>query len=277
LFNCFQLQAAWAGGSMKSKARRRQAGGHLPAPVYWHQCIGPGAWSPTADGLLPVVCCLFSSRHLVCRKAGTMSEAESELSLVDRAVAGDRVALSQLLLLHFDVLHRHVESRISQQLQGLIRADDILQQTFVRAAQAIGTFRPRRRGAFRAWLRTIADNLVRDAEKRRRRERRLPARPVSQPALSGTLPGVLEQLAGSTTSPSRRYARGEAVRTMQAALSGLPADQRDVLRRRYLQGQSFDEIAAATGRTHDAVRGLCYRARQNVRAMMGRSSLYFTS
>ncbi len=208
-----------------------------------------------------------------------MSEAESELSLVDRAVAGDRVALSQLLLLHFDVLHQHVESRISQQLQGLIRADDILQQTFVRAAQAIGTFRPQRGGAFRAWLRTIADNLVRDAEKRRRRERRLPAcvRPVAQPALSGTMPGALEQLAGSTTSPSRRYARGEAVRTMQAALSGLPADQRDVLRRRYLLGQSFDQIATATGRTHDAVRGLCYRARQNVRAMMGRSSLYFTS
>ena len=75
-----------------------------------------------------------------------MSGAESELSLIDRAVAGDRVALSQLLLLHFDVLHQHVESRISHRLQGLMRADDILQQTFVRAAQAISTFEPRHRG-----------------------------------------------------------------------------------------------------------------------------------
>ena len=56
-----------------------------------------------------------------------------------------------------------------------MRADDVLQQTFVRAAQAIGTFEPRHADAFRGWLRTIADNLVRDAEKRRRRERRFPA------------------------------------------------------------------------------------------------------
>ena len=144
-----------------------------------------------------------------------MSGAESELSLIDRAVAGDRVALSQLLLLHFDGLHQHVESRISHRLQGLMRADDILQQTFVRAAQAIGTFEPRHPDAFRGWLRTIADNLVRDAEKRRRRERRFPAFlwRMSGGDPPGTTPGVMDQLAGSMTSPSRRVQRGEAVRT----------------------------------------------------------------
>jgi RNA polymerase sigma-70 factor (ECF subfamily) len=208
-----------------------------------------------------------------------MSGAESEISLIDRAVSGDQVALSQLLLQHFDLLHQHVESRISHRLQGLMRADDILQQTFVRAAQAIGTFEPRHPDAFRGWLRTIADNLVRDAEKRRRREKRFPAFlwRVTGGDPPGTTPGVMDQLAGSITSPSRRAQRSEAVRTMQAALAGLPEDQRDVLRRRYLLGQSFDQIAAATGRTRDAVRGLCYRARQNVRAVMGRSSLYFSN
>jgi RNA polymerase sigma-70 factor, ECF subfamily len=207
-----------------------------------------------------------------------MSGVESESALISRAVAGDRVALSQLLLLYFDELHQHVESRISHRLQGLVRADDILQQTFVRAAQAVGTFEPRHADAFRGWLRTIADNLVRDAEKRRRRERRFPAFlwRVAGGEPPGTTPGVVEQLPGSMTSPSRRFARSEAVRAMQAALAGLPEDQREVLRRRYLLGQSFDQIAAATGRTRDAVRGLCYRARQNVRAVMGRSSLYFT-
>ena len=208
-----------------------------------------------------------------------MSGVESELSLINRAVAGDRVALSQLLLLHFDVLHQHVESRISHRLQGLMRADDILQQTFVRAAQAISSFEPRHPEAFRGWLRTIADNLVRDAEKRRRRERRFPAFPwrAAGGDAQDATPGAMDQVAGSMMSPSRRVQRSEAVRTMQAALAELPEDQREVLRRRYLVGQSFDQIAAATGRTRDAVRGLCYRARQNVRAVMGRSSLYFSS
>jgi RNA polymerase sigma-70 factor, ECF subfamily len=202
----------------------------------------------------------------------------SEPELIQRAVTGDRVALAQLLLLHYDALHAHVESRISHRLQGLMRADDVLQQAFVRAAQAIGTFQPRQADSFRGWLWKIADNLLRDAEKRRRRERRFPAFLWRRSGgdLPDATPGVLDQIPGSMTSPSRHAQLSEAVRTMQAALAGLPEDQRDVLRRRYLFGQSIDQIAAATGRTRDGVRGLCYRARQNVRAVMGRSSLYFT-
>lgn len=203
----------------------------------------------------------------------------SESALIERAVGGDRVALSQLLLLHYDALHQHVEARISHRLQGLMRADDVLQQTFVRAAQAIGTFELRHADAFRGWLRAIADNLVRDAEKRRRRERRFSAffwRGAADGSGGGT-PGMIEHMPDCLTSPSRYAQRSEAVRSMQAALAQLPEDQRDVLRRRYLLGQSIEQIAVATGRTHHAVRGLCYRARQNVRAAMGRSSLYFTN
>ncbi|MHB0956953.1 MAG: sigma-70 family RNA polymerase sigma factor [Pirellulaceae bacterium] len=207
-----------------------------------------------------------------------MSGAELESSLLDRAVAGDRAALSQLLLVHFDDLHQHVESRISPRLQGLMRADDILQQTFLRAAQAIGTFEPRHGGAFRGWLRTISDNLVRDAEKRRRRERRFPVflRPVGAGDAEGSAPQAMDQLPGSMTSPSGRVQRHEAVRCLQAALAELPEDQREVLRRRYLLGQSLDEIANATARTRGAVRGLCFRGRQNLRTVMGQSSLYFS-
>ncbi len=101
-----------------------------------------------------------------------MSTVENESQLIDEAIAGDRASLAQLLLLHYDSLLRHVAGRISRELQGLLRAEDILQQCFVRAANSIGSFENRHAGAFRGWLRTIADNLLRDAEKRRRRERR---------------------------------------------------------------------------------------------------------
>ncbi len=70
---------------------------------------------------------------------------------------------------------------------------------------------------------------------------------------------------------------GENVRSMKSAMLLLPEDQREVLRRRYFLGESLDEIAAATGRSKDAVRGLCFRARRNLRCAMGRSSLYFTN
>ena len=200
-----------------------------------------------------------------------MSAVDSESELVRRAIAGDRTSLSQLLLIHYDELHRHIESRISPNLQGLVRADDLLQQTFVRAAQAIGSFEYRHDDALRGWLRTIADNLLRDAEKRRRRERR------ELPAGDSAAEPALNRLIGAHTSPSRRVQRWESIHSMKMAMTQLSTDQQDILRRRYLQGHSLDQIAAATGRTKDAVRGLCFRARKNLRAVMGRSSLYFSS
>jgi RNA polymerase sigma-70 factor (ECF subfamily) len=207
-----------------------------------------------------------------------MSGADDPSTPLDRVLAGDRAALVQLLLDYYDELRQHVESRISPRLQGLVRADDVMQQTFVRAVQGLSGCEFRSLGAFRGWLRTIADNLVRDAEKRRRRERRLPAF-VQQwfAADSADQPHQeADQLPGSMTSPSGHVQRREAVQRMQAALADLPDDQREVVRRRYLLGQSLDEIAEATGRTRAAVRGLCFRGRQSLRVAMGRSSLYFS-
>jgi DNA-directed RNA polymerase specialized sigma24 family protein len=44
---------------------------------------------------------------------------------------------------------------------------------------------------------------------------------------------------------------------MRAALATLPDDQREVIDRHYLQGESHAQIALAMGRTKDAIRGLC--------------------
>jgi RNA polymerase sigma-70 factor (ECF subfamily) len=180
-----------------------------------------------------------------------------------------------LLLLHYDDLNRHVSSRISKNLQGLVRADDILQMTFVRAAHAITSFRQQHDGAFRGWLRTIANNLVRDAEKRRRRERRLPALPKNLIGPRSSV-AMLDGMIAAQTTPGRKVQRRENVRRLQAALAGLPDDQREVVQRRYLRGQTLEQIAEATGRTKGAVRSICYRARKNLRNRMGRSSLYFS-
>ena len=82
---------------------------------------------------------------------------------------------------------------------------------------------------------------------------------------------------GAHTSPSHRVQRGESIDAMKLAMAHLPGDQQEIVQRRYLQGQSLDQIAEETGRTKDAVRGLCFRARKNLRAVMGRSSLYFSN
>ena len=206
-----------------------------------------------------------------------MSVGDNESELWRQAATGDRAALSELLLLHYDGLQRYLAARIPAELQRLLDPDDVLHQTFVRAAQSLSTFEPQHPGAVGAWLRTIAENLVKDAEKRGRRERRAVASPSPPPSGSGSSwAALVERLAGDGTTASAPLHQRESIRRLQAALASLPADQREVIQRHYLQDQSLDQIAQALNRSKDAIRGICYRARGNLRALMGKSSLYFS-
>lgn len=208
-----------------------------------------------------------------------MSERHAESDLLRQVAAGDRAALSELLLVHYDSLRRHIDRRIDGDLQGIVTSDDILHQTVVRAAQGIRSYEARGERAFLAWLKTIADNLLKDAHKRRRRERRA-AEPTTMPVSHGagsSWAALVERIIGDATTPSVVGQRQENVGRIRAALACLPTDQRDVLERHYLQDQSLDQIATALGVTKDSIRGLCYRAKKNLRALMGRCSLYFST
>ena len=70
--------------------------------------------------------------------------------------------------------------------------------------------------------------------------------------------------------------RQDNIACMQDALANLPEEQREVIRLHYLQDQSILQVAEGMNRTPDAVRGLCYRARKNLRTLMGQSSQYFS-
>jgi RNA polymerase sigma-70 factor (ECF subfamily) len=210
-----------------------------------------------------------------------MSDGFSESTLIQHAVEGDRVALSQLLLNHYADLQRQIAHQLSQQAIELVSSEDILQQTFVRAALGIAHFEPRANGSFRAWLATIAGNLVRDAQKRRRRERRA-APPqenlaADESCVSGLAGRGIDRLARDSTSPSMRVHKRDNAQRMREALECLPPEQREVIQRHYLQHQSLDQIAAAMHRSKDAVRGINHRARRALRSLLGHSSRFFTT
>ena len=204
-----------------------------------------------------------------------MSVGHLESELLHQAAEGDRAALSQMLLLHYDSLQRHVAWRISGEIEHLVSADDILHQTMVRAAQGIGKFQPRHEGAFLAWLKTIAGNLIRDAQKKKRRERRAPAQDGQNQGSSWA--AMVDKLAGEGSTPSVKTQQHDNARRLRAALAALPDDYRQVIERHYLQEQSLDEIAQAMGGTKGAIRAMCYRARKRLRELMGRSSMYFSN
>ena len=205
-----------------------------------------------------------------------MTDTATQQTLLDRSLAGDAAATEQLLLLNYEWLSRCVERQIPSDLQGLINAEDVLQETFVRVFRSIRRFRPQANASFAGWLKTIAEHQLIDLMKRRRRERLVSGelRNGANQIRESHLGNLIEQIADDDGSPPRGAMLGEVQRLLPVAVAGLPEDQRTVLQLLYMEGRSLDEVAQAMGRSTDAVRGLCHRARKQLRADLLRLSSY---
>lgn len=127
------------------------------------------------------------------------------------------------------------------------RAEDVVQQTFVKAYDAMGAGAAEL--ALRPWLYRIAHNTALNA---------LRDRGLRHEALHENIDGV-EQ-------PDQALERAQGLRAVLAAVQALPERQRDAMVLRELEGRSYDEIALVLGVTGGAVRQLLNRARHSVRA-----------
>jgi RNA polymerase sigma-70 factor (ECF subfamily) len=208
-----------------------------------------------------------------------MSDAEEERELITKATSGDRVALEHLLLTYYTRLSDYIAPKLPTSHQGVLAAEDILQQTFVQVFRDIESFEPRSDYSFFAWLKTIAEHRLQDAVKALKRKkrggdhRRVQGQADRQ---ASSVADLADMLSAGSHTPSRSIARREAVQAVQVAISSLPNDQREAIRLRFLGANSLEETAAAMNRTPDAVRGLIHRAKQALRESMGRSSLWFS-
>ena len=205
-----------------------------------------------------------------------MCGIETEPELIQRALAGDRDALEQLLLSYYDRLGRRIGRKVPSDLQGLVCADDVLQQTYVRVFRAIHRFKAHSEYSFYGWICTIADRLLADGIKRRRRERLARGQNASadESERDDSARSIVEQVVSRHTAPLRGAIRQEIKRVLPLAMESLPEDQREVLELRYLQELSLEEVAEAMGRTTDAIRGLSHRARKKLHDVLIRLTAY---
>jgi len=184
---------------------------------------------------------------------------------LEQAVAGDESALIRLLEEAGPELHADLETRIGARFRGLVEADDVFQVTCLEAFLRIRSFVPAGEGSFRAWLRRIAENNLRDAIKELERDKRPP--PGKRVVPSGddeSYVAFVERLAATTTTPSRVCARDELRDGVNAALRELPTDYERVLRLYELDGLSAPEVAEAMDRSPGAIRMMLTRARERL-------------
>ena len=182
-----------------------------------------------------------------------MDAGEETRALIDEARTGNRSAFDRVAEAHRERLLSFIRARLGSRLRGRIEAEDLLQDTYVRALEALPRFQWRGEGSVFAWLATIAENRIR-ALGRSPGTRTLPLE--AEPADSGD-------------PPSRGARREERFERLESALDSLSHDHREVVRLARVEGLPIAEVARRMHRTPGAVRHLLLRALERLRTGFG--------
>lgn len=168
-------------------------------------------------------------------------------TLVAKAARGNREA--------FDELVRRYQSRMFQLVRiltsGDAEAEDLVQDTFVRAYRAVGRFRGD--STFRTWLHRIAVNVVRSHAARRKGRGR---------------GDDDEEAIGRVASREDLENAVVRRRMIDQALARLPPDLRLLITLRDVQGLEYREIATITGLPIGTVESRIFRGRRRLRPML---------
>ena len=172
----------------------------------------------------------------------------SETDLVREAQAGSADAFERLYRKH----GRRVYAVCLRMVSDPGRAEELMQDAFVRAWSAIGSFQ--HRSAFGTWLHRLAVNVVLSdmrAEKRR----------LSRELLPGELDEFEREVGGAM--PETRV-------DLERAIAALPSGAKEVLILHDIEGYRYREIAELVGVAEGTVKSQLSRARRLVREALER-------
>jgi len=128
-------------------------------------------------------------------------------------------------------------------------AEDIVQEAFVRALNGFSGYRG---GDARAWLLAIVRNCV-----------------FSSPRPASPYQGLDEEAPDEADTPEAALVRASEIRTVRAAIEGLPEPFRETLVLRELEELSYADISAVTGAPIGTVMSRLSRARSMLAAVLG--------
>jgi len=160
----------------------------------------------------------------------------------------------------FDGLYRRYLDRVYSyafyQLGDHHDAEDATERTFLAALAAIDRFRDEG-STFRAWLFRIAHNAIANSHRARRRR---PTQPITD----------ARQQAAPGADPAGVVARADQQREIRGALARIPAERRQAILLRFVDGLSAREIGAVLDRSEGAARVLLHRALRDLAAELDR-------
>ncbi|MBO5687505.1 MAG: RNA polymerase sigma factor [Alistipes sp.] len=180
----------------------------------------------------------------------------SDQVLLNRYLSGDRSAISQLIDRH----SKRVRDYIRMMVKDHDVADDILQETLIKAVRVIDEGRYADTGKFLSWVLRIAHNQVIDYFRSQKSQRT-----VSE---SDAGYNVLGTLRFAERNVEDRMISEQIEADVRRMIDSLPEEQREVVVMRYYAGMSFQEIADQTEVSINTALGRMRYALINLRKMI---------
>jgi RNA polymerase sigma-70 factor (ECF subfamily) len=186
------------------------------------------------------------------------TDREGDQLLVERARAGDREAFNQLVAKY----QRRLMRLLTRLLNDSAEAEDVVQETFIKAYRALRHFRGD--AAFYTWLYRIAINSAKNVLMGRKRHGTAPAAGKETPPPPRPEPVPDEERLRDINTPESMLASKQIAQTVNAAMDALPIDLRTAIALREIEGLSYEEIAAIMDCPIGTVRSRIFRAREAI-------------
>jgi len=186
-------------------------------------------------------------------RVGARESTEHVRELVARGQQGDREALEELYLIHFDRIYSYLHVSVGNRHD----AEDLTTQTFLRMLESIGKFRWQS-APFSAWLFRIAHNLAMDHFRATRRWQ--PEEEVPEPEPD------------ESTSAEANALQSIGRKSMMELIEDLSPEQQQVLTLKFLFNFANAEAATILGKSEGAIKSLQHRALASLQKQIERKS-----
>ncbi len=190
--------------------------------------------------------------------------APSDKELVSRYLNGEHQSLEKLINRHQNKIYAYIVMLVKDKQL----ADDLFQDTFIKAINTMRAGSYKEEGKFIQWIMRIAHNLIIDHF---RRVKRIPVVDNANENFD-----IFDSISENSPSIEEQLVMNQILSDVKKLIAYLPDEQREVLEMRYYSGMSFKDIAEQTDVSINTALGRMRYALINLRKIVEENEMILT-